>query len=56
MATKTKIIKPVITKCDGCGSDIDESKQKKYPMVNENFVKQKGLYHCGCLFHPFREI
>lgn len=54
VATKSKPIKAVITKCDSCGSNIDESKQKKYPMVNENFVTQKGLYHCGCLFSPFK--
>ena len=56
MATKSKPIKSVITKCDNCGGNIDESKQKKYPMTNENFAQIKGFYHCGCLFHPFLEI
>ncbi len=36
-----------LIKCDNCGKEI---KGKKYEIVNENYVVQKGLYHCGCVF------
>lgn len=41
-----------IIKCDNCGKEI---KGEKYQIVNECFVSQRGLYHCGCVFKPLRK-
>jgi len=40
-------MKKEIIKCDNCGNPI---KGEKYQIVNECFVPQRGLYHCGCVF------
>lgn len=43
--------KNIIINCDNCGKAI---KGEKYQIVNECFVPQRGLYHCGCVFKPLR--
>jgi len=47
---KTEIEADLIN-CDNCGKVI---KGEKYQIVNECFVPQRGLYHCGCVFKPLR--
>lgn len=43
---KTKL--KIIPKCDLCGCDIKNG--NKYPVYNENYVRQKGLIQCGKCF------